>query len=405
VALTERKREIERKFRERKDRQTGRVSAFTEPVYIEIGARMRWLRQQRDWDLISAAERIGIHKSTLTAWELARGRVSIAELVRVAHVYGAPLEMFLADLRVEDCAAERDETRFAQATNREAQKDRGRQTGARLGQVQKEEEIGWTRAMANKTRKQYLEAERKLYVRRFYEARETDPKLTARSFANTIGVNNTVLSTWLIRYSHLYGGDSRSKSHLTPDKREAVLEVMKKEKPMSEIAKSRGVTLPTLQGWAMRYGDRIRTEMGISTPSEPSESDTSKTMVSSGQPPSATLSKYGKKMGRPTNAEMAARKDAWREQAGLAKAPAEPEGRAFLDRSERTERQREFPFTAEPVQREEPRPEARPEPAPFPAQSAADFQREITARALRERDAVLTTLEIMMREGRLPGQR
>jgi transcriptional regulator with XRE-family HTH domain len=103
VALTERKREIERKFRERKDRQTGRVSAFTEPVYVEIGARMRWLRQQRDWDLISAAERIGIHKSTLTAWELARGRVSIPELVRVAHVYGAPLEMFLADLRVEDC--------------------------------------------------------------------------------------------------------------------------------------------------------------------------------------------------------------------------------------------------------------------------------------------------------------
>jgi transposase-like protein len=256
--------------------------------------------------------------------------------------------------------------------------------------------------MANKTRKQYLEAERKLYVRRFYEARKTDPKLTAKAFAESNGVDKTVFATWRIRYAHLFGGDPTSRSQLSPDKREAVLEVMKKEKPMSEIAKSRGLTPSTLQGWAMRYGDRIRTEMGISEPSEPSESDTSKTLVSSGQPPSATLSKYGKKMGRPTNAEMAARKNTWREQAGLAKAPAEPEGRAFL---ERTERQREFPFTAEPVQREEPRPEARPEPAPFPAQSAADFQREITARALRERDAVLTTLEIMMREGRLPGQR
>lgn len=115
-------------FRERKDLHARQAAEFVEPVYLEIGSRMRWLRQQRDWDLEQAADSLGIHKSTVIGWELAKGRVRISELVRVAHVYGVPLELFLADLNVEDCQP----TATTLAT-REKQKKARRATQARKG--------------------------------------------------------------------------------------------------------------------------------------------------------------------------------------------------------------------------------------------------------------------------------
>jgi hypothetical protein len=252
--------------------------------------------------------------------------------------------------------------------------------------------------MATKKKRQKYDSNQRVdAVRRFYDARKTDPELSGRQFAESMGVDESLFSVWRVRYAHLFGGDSTLRGQLTPERREAVLEVMKKEKTFQQIAKERKMTVPTLQGWTMRYGDQLRSEMGLGPPSVEGESDASQTLASSEAPqPTAAppLTKRGKKLGRPTNVEMDARKDAWRQQAGLTKVPPEPEGRAPF---EQERQQRVFPFAAEPVTRE-----VHPEAG---SQSAADFQREITARALRERDAVLTTLEIMMREGRLPGSR
>jgi transcriptional regulator with XRE-family HTH domain len=114
-------------FRERKDLHRAKPEHI-EAVYLEIGARMRWVRQQRDWDREQAADHLGIHKSTLTAWELAKARMRISELVRLAHAYGVPLEMFLADLRVED--SQPTEKTLA---SREQQKKTRRATEARKG--------------------------------------------------------------------------------------------------------------------------------------------------------------------------------------------------------------------------------------------------------------------------------
>jgi hypothetical protein len=57
------------------------------------------------------------------------------------------------------------------------------------------------------------------------------------------------------------------------------------------------------------------------------------------------------------------------------------------------EREPREPLYAEPVQRE-------PPPSP-PVSSAPLIEGELLRQALREKDAVLTTLEILIREGRI----
>jgi hypothetical protein len=241
---------------------------------------------------------------------------------------------------------------------------------------------------AKKKRRTYDPKFRVDSVRQYYAAKEKDTKLSVGAFAATLGIDDSVLAGWCTRYRHLFSTQPPRFDRLTADKREAVLEVMKKEKPRAQIAKERGTTLATLDGWAMRYGDRLRAEMGL-TPAgsvaEPSAPTDTKTLVSSGPP----HTKNGKRLGRPTNAEQNEKRDAWRTAAGIVKAPADA-----------PDRQPSFPFVADPVQRESPQP--RTEPA---STTPSEFLRTATEKALRERDAVLLTLEIMMREGRLPGAR
>ncbi len=107
-------------FRERKDRIVPLPPEQIERVYVEVGARMRWLRQQKNWSREELGARLGVHAATATNWELAKARVKLSELVRVAAVFGVSLEVFLADLRVEDAApaAAMLESRAKQARNR-----------------------------------------------------------------------------------------------------------------------------------------------------------------------------------------------------------------------------------------------------------------------------------------------
>lgn len=259
-----------------------------------------------------------------------------------------------------------------------------------------------------RTRTNYPEDFRIDIVRQFYDARKTDPELSGAQFAKSVSITDGLFSTWRARYGYRFG-DTSATDVLTPAQREAIMDAMKKDRPKhEETAKKHKVPVTTLLSWVSRHGDQLRAEMGLPPASEDaasadaaSEAGESQTMVSSG---TARLTKRGKKIGRPSNAEMASRKSAWRAQAGLATVPPAPheppERRVFLERGGPT-LQPDLPFTADPVRREEPRP---PEPrAESGAPSPADFLRDTTARALRERDAVITTLEIMMREGRLPG--
>ncbi len=80
-----------------------KASQNIEPIYLEIGARMRWLREQRGWSCADLGRTVDVHPSTIAAWENAIARVGVADLVRIAHGCGADMVVFLADLDVEKC--------------------------------------------------------------------------------------------------------------------------------------------------------------------------------------------------------------------------------------------------------------------------------------------------------------
>lgn len=76
---------------------------FVEPVYAELGGRIRWLREQKGWTAIALAKALGLHPSAISTWERGITRVRLSELVRIAHLIGVTLEVFLADLDIEAC--------------------------------------------------------------------------------------------------------------------------------------------------------------------------------------------------------------------------------------------------------------------------------------------------------------
>jgi len=76
---------------------------FIETVYTEIGKRIRWLREQRDWSSKQLGDALGLHMSVVSTWETAKARVRFSDLVRIAHVFGVTLELFLADIDPADC--------------------------------------------------------------------------------------------------------------------------------------------------------------------------------------------------------------------------------------------------------------------------------------------------------------
>jgi transcriptional regulator with XRE-family HTH domain len=78
-------------------------TASIEVVYYEIGKRLRWLREQRNWSAPEFCERLDVHPSTLVAWENAIARPGIAELLRICHALNVPVAMVLADLPIKDC--------------------------------------------------------------------------------------------------------------------------------------------------------------------------------------------------------------------------------------------------------------------------------------------------------------
>lgn len=91
-----------------------------EPVYKEIGARIHWLRAEKGWSSARLGDAIGVHGSSVHAWEQARARPHVAELRRIAHALGVNLVVFLADLPVEQCqlAPGKREARVAAAAKR-----------------------------------------------------------------------------------------------------------------------------------------------------------------------------------------------------------------------------------------------------------------------------------------------
>lgn len=83
-----------------------RNNEYIEPVYVEIGRRLRWLREQKGWSIAQVSRATSLTASTIAQWEGGIMRPGVAELLRVAHALGAPLEKILAKLPIEQCATD-----------------------------------------------------------------------------------------------------------------------------------------------------------------------------------------------------------------------------------------------------------------------------------------------------------
>jgi transcriptional regulator with XRE-family HTH domain len=62
---------------------------------IELGARLKEARLRKQMTMQAAADVIGCAKSALGHWETGRNAVSVADLLRLAELYGVPPEQLI----------------------------------------------------------------------------------------------------------------------------------------------------------------------------------------------------------------------------------------------------------------------------------------------------------------------
>lgn len=74
-----------------------------EPVYRELGHRLRWLRETRGLTLKNVCSALGLHDSTLAAWERGQARLGVAEIVMLCKALGVRPSVLIDDLSIEAC--------------------------------------------------------------------------------------------------------------------------------------------------------------------------------------------------------------------------------------------------------------------------------------------------------------
>ena len=244
-----------------------------------------------------------------------------------------------------------------------------------------------------KPRRNRAEPDKREAARLTMLALREDPEFKLSAHARSLGINESLLRLWLDSYAKPFGwgGSTRSYDRNKPAPA-ALLVPVTGAAPISAVtpapASETPAAVPPVSAWAAKFGDELRATMGVDNDGEAAASEaSSQTMVSSGPPRG--------KPGRKSNAERAAPAQ---QQAQIA--PYQPRRVQLHPPPEGEQPGLPFgaPYRAEPVRREE--------PAPLPStQSPGSFMAQATAEALRERDAVLTTLKILMRDGGLPGAR
>lgn len=227
------------------------------------------------------------------------------------------------------------------------------------------------KAGSTKTRILRPPEEKRGIVFGYMEAKRKDPRLTMKTYSNRIGIHDTQIQHWARQYGPEFGWSGFNRDAIPPSTEatpspEAAAPSSEGDGVFLPSKSTRG--LPVMSGeWEKKNAERLRAALGLPENSEDSDAQNGNTLVSSGP---------RGKLGRPSNADKAARVKS---------------ARAALTTREPDAEQPQLPFTyrAEPVRREEP-------PAPN------EFMRRALERSLKERDALLTTLEIMFREGRMP---
>jgi len=246
-----------------------------------------------------------------------------------------------------------------------------------------------TSAARKKLRINRTVEEKTAIVRKILDSLRADPKKPLTAIGDELGIWETVLRSWLNHYGEPYGWTGNMRTFISSIRQNPTPSAAPSPEP-SDAAPPK--MAPPASAWAEKFGSELLEAMGVEPEGQSTDASSQQTLVSSGEPPR-------RKPGRPTDAERALRKEREAAERELARSGHglsryEPR-RVTVTPPEESERQPELPFRAGPVQRE-------PEPAP-PQQSG--FMDKVTAEALRERDAVLTTLKILMRDGGLPGPR
>lgn len=94
-------------------------TSFVEPVYKELGHRLRWLREQRGLSQNVLGEAIGYNGSSLATWEHGKTRLGIAELVLLCQALKVSPVAFLDDLDPNECRATEEAQRYRKEKARE----------------------------------------------------------------------------------------------------------------------------------------------------------------------------------------------------------------------------------------------------------------------------------------------
>lgn len=67
------------------------------PVMVQVGARLRRLREERGWSVQVAADYALVSKSSLMSWELGNRSPAVDVLAGMARAYGVTLASLMPD--------------------------------------------------------------------------------------------------------------------------------------------------------------------------------------------------------------------------------------------------------------------------------------------------------------------
>lgn len=67
-----------------------------EPFYQKLGARLRWIRQQKGLTTSAVGIRLKYTAGTIAMWEVGKSRIKLTDLMKLAiHVYEVPVDKFI----------------------------------------------------------------------------------------------------------------------------------------------------------------------------------------------------------------------------------------------------------------------------------------------------------------------
>ena len=91
--------------------------------YRNLGARISLQRKKMRMTALALAERIGVHRNTLSRYEAGQERLPVLTLARIARALDSPVYTFLPDMGARQVAAARIEREIKYSKPVEAERD------------------------------------------------------------------------------------------------------------------------------------------------------------------------------------------------------------------------------------------------------------------------------------------